>query len=66
MIGLSFLAGCATVASSTIGSCPPVSEYPQETLNRAVDELDLLPDGSVIETLLSDYTVLREQVRACN
>lgn len=66
VIGLSLLAGCATVASSPIGSCPPVAEYPQETLNRAADELELLPDGSAIETLLSGYNVLREQVRACN
>lgn len=33
---------------------------------RAAEELALLPEGSVIAEMLSDYAVLREQARACH
>jgi hypothetical protein len=45
--------------------CPPVVEYSREFQARAADELDLLPDGSAIVQMLSDYTVMRGQARAC-
>lgn len=32
---------------------------------RAAEELDLLPEGSVIVEMLSDYAVMREQARGC-
>ena len=32
----------------------------------AADELDLLPDGSAIAEMLSDYSVMRDQARACS
>lgn len=32
---------------------------------RAADELDLLPDGSAIAEMLADYSVMRDQARAC-
>jgi len=46
--------------------CPPVVEYSREFQARAADELDLLPGGSAIAEMLSDYAVLREQARACH
>jgi len=45
--------------------CPPVVEYGREFQARAADELDLLPDGSAIAEMLSDYSVMRDQARAC-
>lgn len=61
------LTGCATVASrprvATV--CPPVIEYSREFQAQAVEELALLPEGSTIAEMLSDYAVLREQVLAC-
>jgi hypothetical protein len=42
-----------------------VVEYSREFQARAADELDLLPDGSAIAEMLSDYSVMRDQARAC-
>ena len=62
-----WLSGCATVGSdgNRLGTCPPVVEYSQEFQERAAEELALLPQGSAIAVLLSDYAVMREQARAC-
>lgn len=61
------LTGCATVASdlriTTI--CPPVVEYSREFQARAADELHLLPEGSAIAEMMSDYAVMRNQARTC-
>ncbi|PKP79142.1 MAG: hypothetical protein CVT81_00165 [Alphaproteobacteria bacterium HGW-Alphaproteobacteria-3] len=61
------LTGCATGGSEpripTV--CPPVVEYTREFQARAADELDLLPEGSAIAEMLSDYAVMRDQARAC-
>ena len=66
-IATSLLGGCATVASDTRVTtvCPPVVEYNREFQARAADELDLLPDGSAIAEMLADYSVMRDQARAC-
>lgn len=67
MIATISLTGCATVTSeprmATV--CPPVVEYGREFQARAADELDLLPDGSAIAEMLSDYSVMRDQARTC-
>lgn len=52
---------CAPVVSS----CPPVVAYSPAVQQQAAQELDLLPAGSVIERMLSDYAVMRDQARAC-
>ena len=61
------LTACATVASdlrvTTI--CPPGVEYSREFQARAADELDLLPEGSALAEMLADYSVMRDQARAC-
>jgi uncharacterized protein YceK len=61
------LTGCATVASDGGGleACPPVVEYGGEFQARAAEELALLPEGSAVAEMLSDYAVMREQARAC-
>ena len=67
VIATSLLTGCAAVSSdlriATV--CPPVVEYSREFQARAVEELESLPDGSAIAEMLSDYSVLRDQVRIC-
>lgn len=62
------LTACATVASdSRVATvCPPVVEYSREFQARAADELDLLPERSAIAEMLADYSVMREQARACS
>lgn len=63
----SLLSGCATVRSEDgrLATCPPVVEYGREFQARAAEELARLPEGSVIEEMLSDYAVMRNQARAC-
>ena len=65
---MSLLAACATATSElrVATVCPPVVEYSREFQARAADELDLLPDGSAIAEMLSDYSVMRDQARACS
>ena len=62
-----WLSGCATVRSEDgrLATCPPVVEYSREFQARAADEVALLPEGSAIEEMLSDYAVMREQARTC-
>jgi hypothetical protein len=53
-----------SAATSTAG-CPPVRSYSDDFRKRAVAELDLLPANSAVEEMLTDYAVLRQQIRAC-
>ncbi|MGB3642998.1 MAG: hypothetical protein WBA15_00835 [Mesorhizobium sp.] len=46
-------------------TCPPVVEYGRELQARAAEELAGLPEGSMIVEMLSDYSVMRDQARAC-
>jgi len=66
-IATSLLSGCATVRSEDgrLATCPPVVEYGREFQARAADELALLPDDSAIAEMLSDYSVMRNQAKAC-
>jgi hypothetical protein len=63
------LGACATRdstgASANAAGCPPVRSYSDEFRKRAVAELDLLPANSAVEEMLTDYAVLRQQIRAC-
>jgi hypothetical protein len=40
-------------------------DYTAADQARAADEVEMLPDGSVIIRMLGDYAVLRDQARAC-
>ena len=66
-IAMSWLTGCATVGSdpSKRAVCPPVVEYGREFQARAAEEVALLPPGSAVVHMLSDYVVLRTQASAC-
>jgi hypothetical protein len=63
----SLLAGCGTAGTDRPASvaCPPVIGYGAELQARAAAEMQALSEGSAIETLLSDYAVMRDQSRAC-
>lgn len=67
LVGASWLTGCATAGFEAVGvaACPPVVEYSRAFQARAAEELALLPEGSAIAEMLSDYAVMREQARAC-
>ena len=61
-----FLTACAGVISDTEPrACPPVVEYSRAEQARVAEELAALPDGAAIAEWLADYSVLREQARAC-
>jgi hypothetical protein len=67
-IATSLLSGCATVNSDphAVGTCPPSVEYSREFQARAAEELALLPQGSALAEMLTDYAVMRDQSRACS
>ena len=67
-ITTSLLTGCATVSSDVevLAACPPVVEYSEDFQKSAAEELVLLPEGSPIMEMLSDYAVMREQARTCD
>lgn len=68
VIATSWLTGCAAAGFETggVGACPPVVEYSWELQVRAAEELALLPEGSAVAEMLSDYAVMREQVQFCS
>ena len=66
-IATSLLAACAATSSEVRSTrvCPSLVAYGVEFRERAASEIDLLPDDSAIVEMLSDYSVMRDQVRAC-
>lgn len=65
LIAVLSLTGCAMALSDTSGGCPPAKVYSRAQLEQAADELEALPTDSALAAMISDYAVLREQVRAC-
>lgn len=63
----SLLSACATGGSEArvVPVCPPLVAYSREFQAQAAVELALLPEGSVIAEMLSDYAIMRDQARAC-
>jgi hypothetical protein len=61
------LTGCVTAGFETggVAACPPAVEYSREFQARAAEELALLPSGSAVVQMMSDYAVMRDQARAC-
>jgi hypothetical protein len=45
--------------------CPGVVEYTIEEQVQVADELQMLPEGSMISEFLKDYAVMRDESRAC-
>lgn len=46
-------------------ACPPVVGYGREFQARATEEPGVLPEESAIAEMLADYSVMRDQGRAC-
>jgi hypothetical protein len=67
LVGLSACAARepAGGAVASNAGCPPLRAYSDDFRKRAVAELDLLPTNSAVEEMLTDYAVLRQQIRAC-
>ncbi len=66
VIAMSFLGGCGTGSSEPrVGACPPVVKYSQAEQVQAAGEIETLPEGAVVVTMLTDYAVMREQASAC-
>jgi len=67
VVATSWLTGCATAGfeAGGVAACPPVVEYSREFQAQAAEELALLPDGSAVVEMLSDYAVMRGQARGC-
>lgn len=66
-LATNLVTGCATVDSEPriVTVCPPVVEYSREFQARTTEELVLLPERSSIAEMLGDYSVMRDQARAC-
>lgn len=58
------LTACATAGSDS-APCPPVVEYSPAEQTRAAVEVEAMPESAVLVRMMSDYTVLHEQARAC-
>lgn len=57
------LIGCG----KTISSCPPLVDYTAEEQNQAADELEagLARGDGMLPRMIGDYSLLRDQIRAC-
>jgi hypothetical protein len=65
MIVMLWLTGCEVGGSEPRAPCPPVVDYSAADQARAAVEVEALAEGAVVVRMLSDYAVLRDQVRAC-
>ena len=45
--------------------CPPVVDYMSTDQTRVAEEVAALPEGALIVGWLADYSVMRDQARAC-
>lgn len=61
-----FLSGCERVDSEgATPACPPVVKYSRAEQARVANEVAALSEGAMIIDWLSDYAVMRDQVRVC-
>ena len=66
VIATSLLTACATGGSDPGGAvCPPVVAYDQAMLDRAIAELEALPEDAALIGMMADYAVMRAQARTC-
>jgi uncharacterized lipoprotein YajG len=59
------LAGCAS-QPVYLRACPVAPKYTQAFEVKAAGELALLPQGSAIEQMLSDYGAVRREIADCH
>lgn len=63
------LTGCGTTVYKTDLEiyCPPIKQYDSEFNHKLADEIEVIPnEGSAIETVVTDYMVLRDKLSACH
>ena len=65
LIAMLWLSACTTAGSDVQAPCPPAVEYSAADQIRAATEVSGMPEGAMVVRMLSDYAVLRDQVRAC-
>ena len=65
LIATLWLSACTTAGSDVQAPCPPTVEYSAADQVRAAAEVSGMPEGAMVVRMLSDYAVLRDQVRAC-
>ena len=65
MIAMLSLTACAKGGSEAQAPCPPAVPYSAADQARAATEVEALSEDAVVIRMLSDYTVLRDQARAC-
>ena len=63
-LALTLLSGCGLV-NFNVTACPPIARYSKSFTGQVAAEVEKLPEGSAIEEMLKDYSVLREQLRMC-
>jgi hypothetical protein len=59
------LTACDPESFRTQFFCPFLRQYSQAQQDQALRELEALPRGSMLRTMMGDYLNLRDQVRAC-
>lgn len=59
------LAACQSASINPPNVCPPLVAYHPEFMKRASAELDLLPDNSAVVSMMADYAMTRDMIRAC-
>ena len=66
LIAMLWLSACAMGGfEGSVQVCPPVVKYSTADQARAAEEVEALPEDAVVVAMLSDYTVLLDQARAC-
>ena len=65
MIAMLSLTACAKGGSEAQAPCPPAVPYSAADQARAASEVEALPENATVVRMLSDYTVMRDQARAC-
>jgi len=58
----SFLTACN---AGSFSSCPVIVEYSNQTEAQVDHDLALLPPNSPVKDFMKDYSVLRNEARAC-
>ncbi|QIG74618.1 hypothetical protein EVC11_036 [Rhizobium phage RHph_I20] len=64
LTALILLALFETACSSVRYECPPLASYSQSFQSGAAEELEALPPGSRVGTLVTDYGKMRKACRA--
>ena len=55
----------AACTPTVIHGCPPVPTWSEEDRDRLANEVEALPDGTMIERAVNEYGTMREASRLC-